>query len=267
METLLKNYYNLNYDYIKKSKDEVRVIYRKDVFVLKQISKEKKDKINIYNDSFYKIMTNIYNDYFTLYDGNIFILFQIDNRIPFDEKELLNNEKMEKYISNLNWLDLWIIKTDYTEKVLQDELDKTVHDTKDYYLGLAEYAISYLQKNVRLLNNKKIIECRYRINEKEYRYPDNIINDCAERDIAEYIKYLIFEKGEEKKIIVDYLDQVYNKKFDMKLIYARIIFPTYYFDLIEKKEENITEKIYNLIRKKEKFEEIINIYLNKFIKK
>ena len=267
MENLIRNYYNLKYDYIENNKNEIRIKNKEDIYILKKVNQDRIKYLNYSNKGYYRVINNIYNQIYTTYNNLPYILFKLDNTMNLNEIEILKDNSELIYIKDLNWLELWIIKTDYTEKMLEKEKNKLIHDTKDYYLGLAEYSISFLQKNNSILKSKKIIECRNRITDKNYYYPDNKIFDCKEREIAEYIKYLIYEQDNNTDQIIKFIEEVKKRNYNMMLIYARMIFPTYYFDLIEKKDEDISKDIYNLINKKEKFEYITNYFANKYIKK
>ena len=78
---------------------------------------------------------------------------------------------------------------------------------------------------------------------------------------------VVYEQDNNTDQIIKFIEEVKKRNYNMMLIYARMIFPTYYFDLIEKKDEDISKDIYNLINKKEKFEYITNYFANKYIKK
>ena len=126
---------------------------------------------------------------------------------------------------------------------------------------MAENAILFLEYNKDKAISNYSSFCRKRITDRFFRYPDNIIIDDKERDIAEYIKYLFFEKKESNAQILQFLDHIDYKKINKYLVYARLLFPTNYFDLIEKEKINqkySKEDIDFIIKNSENYELLLS---------
>ena len=75
--------------------------------------------------------------------------------------------------------------------------------------------------------------------------------DYKTRDIAEYIKYSFFYKEKSITDIINYLKSINLKSIDYLLLYIRLLYPSYYFDLYEEiinngESENKINKIIEL---------------------
>ena len=92
------------------------------------------------------------------------------------------------------------------------------------------------------------------INYFDYFNPCNIKLDVKERDFSNYLKYLFFS-NKYKDI---YIDKIIIKNLDnynFNLILARLIYPDYYFNLLDELIDN------NYIFNNNIFDEIKNIIL------
>lgn len=174
-------------------------------------------------------------------------------------------------IDRSNWKNLWIIKNENIRKLLEtnDEY-KIINESFEYYYGLAENAIQYLEED----NLVKTITSK-RIKDNMDNSPINIVIDTIERDIAEKIKYLFFYKNEKIDLIINNIRKIEIKKLNINRLYARLLYPTYYYDYLEKvinKElpensiksiinknieyEILLKEIYKLINKEKKTKKI-----------
>lgn len=133
-------------------------------------------------------------------------------------------------IDRSNWKNLWIIKNENIRKLLEtnDEY-KIINESFEYYYGLAENAIQYLEEDelVKTITSK-------RIKDNMDNSPINIVIDTIERDIAEKIKYLFFYKNEKIDSIINNIRKIEIKKLNINRLYARLLYPTYYYDYLEK---------------------------------
>ena len=165
--------------------------------------------------------------------------------------------RIEKYnnysINHSNWQKLWTIKNDYYE--FNKEQNKYLNESKEYYVGLAENALEFIKINGIKFEEAKISK----LNISKGLYPDNVIIDCEEREIAETIKYNFFSDNINYKEIEELI-----KGKDIKKILARLLYPNYYFDIYDEfinGKENIN-KIKKLVSKIKKYEEFISyIYI------
>lgn len=284
MEDIVKNYYNLEGIFTKIS-DDLYLVYSNDIYYYfmkcLRTEEELKDIINICLELKNKgirvdeLILNVEKKIVT----NNFILLKINFFLNSDTtlKEILNyNEKLtvSKQVVN-NWASLWEQKIDYLEYQIGElGIDKVELITSfSYYIGLAECALLVL-KNVERKYNKdtKLVLSRIRINypnyDKDYFNPLNFIIDNRMRDIAEYIKSMFFQKEDVWDSIYEIFKKPYSV-YEYNIFYARMLFPTYYFDLfediiLENKNGKEIFAVTNLLEEYQYFLSDLYFYLSKF---
>lgn len=228
-----------------------------------------------------------------LCDNNSYALLRvyINENIPIKIEDIFymldynDTIKPNNIIGRMNWANLWSSKVDYFEYHIGHLIKKYpyIYKTVDYYLGLAENAISYV-KDIKMPASLISI-CHRRIGVTSTLFdlynPFNLVIDYKVRDIAEYIKSVFFY-GENscvegvvnsENMIVDkcniILERIFKKYiFDneaLKLLFARLLFPSYYFDLYENVIDNsLNENVIScIIKKSSAYEEFLKIILLK----
>lgn len=248
MEEIVKNYYNLEGIFTKISED-LYLIYSNDTYYYFMKCLRNEEELNDIG----KICLELKNIGVRLDEiilngekrvvTNNFVLVKINFFLDSDTslKEMLRyNEKLvvSKGVVN-NWASLWEQKIDYLEYQIgelgQDKVELIT--SFSYYIGLAECALLVL-KNVERKYNKdtKLVLSRIRINypnyDKDYFNPLNFIIDNRMRDIAEYMKSMFFQKEDVWTSIYEIFKKPYTV-YEYNIFYARMLFPTYYFDLFE----------------------------------
>ena len=193
-----------------------------------------------------KIIVNQLGNYISNYNGVSYILMKIyaDNkrRISINDIDYLGNSLYtNKTISN--WGVLWSKKIDYLENLISQFGKKypIMVNSFNYFVGMAENAISYFNSikftenysyyiSHKVMNIDKVVDCFYN--------PLNIIFDYKVRDIAEYIKKVFFCGDYDKSKIYNEINKYFsNNKFtitDIRLLIARLLYPSFYFELYEK---------------------------------
>ncbi len=159
--------------------------------------------------------------------------------------EVLNNLKLNQTNSKLyrnNWGELWSKKIDYFEYQIK-ELGKDkqiVLDSFSYYIGLAENAISYVNKINKVIgisNNDPITLSHRRIfypnTNLNYLNPLSFIFDLEVRDIAGFLKIEFFNGMDSIEDLKMYLKLKKLTPYSYHMLYARLIYPSYYFDIYE----------------------------------
>jgi len=162
--------------------------------------------------------------------------------MEFQKKLILNNTKSSLY-RNV-WSNLWSSKVDYLEYQVH-ELGKDypiILNSFSYYVGLAENAISYVNyvaKRISMPKNTPIVLSHRRVSypniRLNYDNPLNFIFDIEARDIASYIKSMFFK--DEASAFIDlkaYLNLRKPDLYSISMLYARLLYPSYYFDLHER---------------------------------
>jgi len=225
-----------------------------------------------------EIIKNIFNEPITTYNNYQYILLKLsinpEKSITLEEIENLSNTIYTEK-NKQNWGMLWSNKIDYLENLINENGKKypLLVDSFNYYVGLAENAISYYN-NIVIEPNYKCYITHKQINQTdtiEVLYnPLNIIFDYKVRDVAEYLKSSFYNNN---PIVFDELNKyITNNNLsltDVKLLVSRLLYPSFYFNmyediLIDNKEEQI---IINIISKTDQYEEFLNkiiTYLGKY---
>lgn len=140
----------------------------------------------------------------------------------------------------LKWSERWQKRIDYI-KVQLNELGSYGDlgcESADYYIGMAESGIAFLNNAQINYQNCKINLNHYRLSwpiiRNDFYNPINVIIDYRVRDIAEYIKKCFWD-GEKynylnvKKILIEF-----KLNYDeIKLLYGRLLYNADYLDIIE----------------------------------
>lgn len=212
----------------------------------------------------YLVTNNIYCHEIILNKDNLMVTM-IDNKNYMLLKIHIENRKINlQDINNFNilvdnnmcnWYDLWTRKLDYYEYQMSQFKIKypILYKSFSYYSGLSETSIQ-------LVNNNKIGKVNIYINHKritknfdylEFYNPASFVLDVRVRDACEYFKMLFFYKRLSINDIVEYLNYSNLTKEEAILFLARMLYPSYYFD------------IYDLIIQDKRKEEDIEIILHK----
>lgn len=247
--TLLLNY-NIDIDEIQKINDNMYtffVDYIKFYFV--KINRPKKDVVHINNllsntfNKFHYIIKNVSGNLSTSFENKEFILLKVNG--PENNELSLNDILSEQFsvdktfypeLSRTNWGELWAQKVDYLEYQVSElgQDHYTVRSSFSYYIGLAENAIQYFNileiKHANLfVSHRRIMYPNFSVN---YYNPLNIVIDYRVRDIAEYLKFSFFKGNFALNDLICLVNKNVLNSIEYNLLYARLLFPSYYFDLV-----------------------------------
>lgn len=265
MKNTIKYYYDFkeakiifdseNKKYIKNG-DEVYEIFE----VIDRESVMEAYNITQKYDEYQKIIMNKYNSIFTPYKEKIFVLIekkQIEKGI-----RKINISKYEfKKLKIDNWNYIWQRKIDYFEFQMLHIKGKykIVDESFDYFIGLAENAISYLWIN-RLDNTNENTICRRRIDKDNNYNPLNMVIDCPMRDVGEYLKLLFWTKSYDEAKLRKIIKTIIMQNENVKILFARLLYPSHYFDIYEKiiQKEQKEKELINIINRIDEYEEYIS---------
>ena len=182
-----------------------------------------------------KIILNNNYEPLTYYDGKYYCLLLINyeyHEAYFRFIPTINNPKLNNLKRN-NWDYLWSIKVDYVEYQMRYLVKKypLLNSSVNYYIGLSENAISYFKLLV--LNNTPLYINHRRINKKYMYNPLELVIDYKVRDVAEYIKVNFFQKEKTIYEIKKFINSINLNNIDYLLLYCRLLFPSYYFDIYD----------------------------------
>lgn len=216
--------------------------------------------------SYDSIINNIFNEPVSLINNKKYILIKKNNHRILNKNEdfplqyitTINNSE----IDHSNWVYLWSQKIDNIEYQLSHIENKypLIGNSINYYIGMAENAISYVRKILNNgLNNKKVISHIRYLNTNNNN-PQNIIVDYESRDIAEYIKYAFFNESLSFETIKSIFNRLDLNDDTFELIYGRLFFPTYFFDAYDNIVNNLLDesKLTTIISKTEEYEDCID---------
>ncbi len=269
MKELLKNFYNMRGVSINEEEKCLSFVFndRKFMLVTYVRSEEELQELVTLNQELInkglptsRFVINNRNSFVSIYDNKKYVLLELVSPIEQEynvldmvdlaDKLVVQSKKSVLYRNE--WASLWSSKIDYFEyQVGQLGKDKPIIlNSFSYYVGLAENAIAYVnnttkkyKKNVNekvTLQRKRIAFPNLQIN---YFNPLNYILDIEVRDIASYFKSLFFSSYEDLFIEVNaYLKRRKLDIYGYQLLYARLMYPSFYFDIYEKVMEGEEEE-------------------------
>ena len=276
IKELIQYYYNMHDINLQKQDYEYHFIYDGYEYFFSSLVRNENEiyeieKLISANDHFDQIVPNINKQLITLIYNRKYLLVKRKKQTTDIEKSLFNCFFGQKLysgdiysINHSNWGFLWSKKVDYIEYQLlhfdgkYPLLERSTH----YFIGMAENAISYLNiatENSAAQDNELVIS-HNRILDESLDTPQNIIVDYIDRDIAEYLRYLFMTKKYNFDKIYRLLTSLNLSSLHCKRIYARLFFPTTYFDLFNgiiylKTDET---KVMEILKRVEEYEDYIN---------
>lgn len=280
MNYILKYYYDIEKESIFNKNGNIYIIAKEYNYIIKEIEdsyyidcvSDLIEKNNIKSE-FYEIVKTKYNSNYAESRDKKYILLKVMN----NQKQNILTKRIEvrteadkyKYINRSNWYFLWSNKNDNIKNITK-KTENPIDEIFDYFIGMAENAVLYYNLS-NSDENKTLCISQKRIDLENKNNPLNIVIDRRERDIAEIIKYLYFNSDNYESQQNILIELSIKEKLSFEMIFARILYPTNYFDSIESNNNqlNINENMLNKLLNYEKF--LIEIYIklsnNKTIKK
>ncbi len=217
-----------------------------------------------------KILTYVNNVPYVLMEVNI----NPEVRINLPEICHINNNSIniecDKVINRNDWVTLWEMKNDYFEAQINEIGKKypNLCNYANYYIGLAENAISYVRNALALEDTTLLSVCHKRINNKDNLFslynPVNFVYDFRIRDICEYIKTSFFNNEDAYELVTEYFMNNYLSYKEALLFYGRLLYPSYFFDLHDDIVNNNLDEseIEKVIIKSDDYEMfLLNVYM------
>ncbi len=264
MRNVLNYYYNLYPKYIHQTAKYYKfnidnityilAIYNRDNQEINALVELTKILIN-YGVYIHQIIPNNNNEYITIINNISYVLLKVyvdlEKKITLTaigQLSIINIPVIDNSpLKRNDWFSLWTNKIDYFEYQVNQFGIKypIIRETFSYFVGLAETSIA-LFKNTNINNNAlyiahKRIKKTYTID--DLYNPLNIILDYRMRDACEYFKDAFFNDYHIDEEIVVYINNAHFSSEEMALFLARMIFPSFYFDVYEQiLSEKQTEK-------------------------
>ncbi len=234
---------------------------------------------------YHQIIKNVQGNLFSMIDQKAYVLLELSN-VP-EEPISIHDLKIEwsiivpknyKYSrSHFPWFPLWEEKIDYFENAFSNRKKEFWMDSAvfDFFVGMGENAISYMKetlKNFSSANELPFVPSHRRVfphtNLIDFYNPLNIIIDLRVRDIAEYMKESFWKSQYNLTELENFLEEAHFSKVEAQLFFSRLLFPSFYFDYLERKElpKNLEDRleeyqffltdIYSFLREQYAIEEI-----------
>ena len=290
MKNIISYYYNLHPFEVYKKNSNYFFEYLDNNYVFEAIDIPITDIYSLYNLNediikrdvlTNKMILNCENNIITYVNNLPYVLMQIDInkdvKLNLSEICFFNNScsniNTDEIIMRNNWSDLWESKNDYIESQI-NEIGKKYPDVcnyANYYIGMCENAISYVKEIYNLKGDVLFSVCHKRLNNNDtflnLYNPLNYVYDYRIRDACEYIKSSFFEGENAYNLIKEYFSNNYITYKEALLFYARLLYPSYFFDVYDDFVNNKSDKkrIYEIVNKSvyyEKFLFDVYIYLS-----
>ena len=273
----LLNKENDNYVFFVGNEKYYLTPYRRELSEIKDLVELNKRMISS-NSLVHEIIINKFNEPISVISNENYVLLRVYvndiKKIDINDIIYMLNENVDlsglKSLLRTNWVSLWSSKVDYIEYQMGHLIKKYpfLNNTIDYYLGLCENAITYI-KNLKMFSDYKIpigISHKRIITDAtlfDLYNPLNLIIDYKVRNIAEYLKDAFFKDEDVNYILNIVFKNFWFDKLNLSLLVARLLYPSYYFDLFEEiidkeLDENI---IFPLTKKSSKYEEFIDLII------
>ena len=286
MKNILEFYYNLSLEEeILNRNGNYYFVINNNSFVFRQFygnnSIDDIYKLNNYLSNFSyidKIILNKFNSPITKVKDILYVLILLKGNNNINLSIISNLASIDipsfKSLERNNWEVLWGNLIDYYEMQIGQNEKKypLIRESFDYFVEMGENAISYL------VNTKKEVKPNFydkKVLSHNNLYnslfdPLNIILDHKARDLAEYIKLSFFNNNQNIfKELDEYFYYNHYSFYGMRILFARIIYPSFYFKLYDeilskKKEEKELNSIIKRIDEYELYLSNIYLYLRKY---
>lgn len=223
-----------------------------------------------YPSFFHRIIKNKYNYFYTIYNNNLYILYQLhdfrSSGVSFNNILNMSIPVLLFNTNKVNYTNLWLRKNIY----LQNYLDNKYRFNElnyDYYLGMAE--MSFIASKKVNFNNLTYGYCVKNNNcftSFETLYdPSNIKNGPIVHNISEFIKYDFFLNG---NTLVNFASifRLNLNSDDYMFLCCRLLYPNFYFDLFNNDNE-ISLKALNIDSKIPSYISFLRVIFNEIKKR
>jgi spore coat protein YutH len=292
MNNYINYYYNIYPDSIREQDKNYYFSYENELYYLIIFDRPLEDASYLYQlnvemikrgSLVHEIILNKDKNIVTFIDDVPYILMRI--YVNINKKSNLSeitfislnniNIKNNKVLDRSDWVTLWSAKIDYFEYQISQVGKKypIICEYLSYYIGLAENAISYVKNTIIDLKPGEydgLTLCHKRIKAKDTVFdlynPISFIIDYPVRDLGEYIKTEFFNDNDIWTELDEYFKNCDLSLYSKRLLYARLLFPSYFFDVYEDIVEGKIKEddILKIVDKAKEYEEFL-VELHTFI--
>ena len=209
---------------------------------------------------------NVNNEYFTKKNNEYIILIKIN-----DNDEFIDLNEIIKYSKIINNLESYSVIEKYKKEIdqFEDNINnyelniEEIRKTANYYIGMAENAISLLSDYKYNTNELGCNVNIYKFNKKEINNPLNYIKINKYYNITNYLKTKFLKNIFDYEEIEKVLKEIKTEE-EEAIFFSYMMFPNYYFDIFNNEIDE--KKIEFLIKNHKKYIEILK-YIKKNAKK
>ncbi len=278
MKNIIWYYYQLKCDEVIEQNGEFAIYSENDEYVFKELKiplevlKQVSEQLYYHQIAGYLLVINK--------DGELITNFNQKQYVLLKRGKLLTNNyvdltviQVKKDKNNIGFI--WAQKIDYymlqiKELGINKEL---LINSFNYYIGMAENAIGManrINENtsefIYVIQHSRI---KANFSAKEYYDPTTMVIDLRVRDISEFIKDKFFTSNIRVEEVNKAVSRYNFDESEMNMLYARLLYPTYYFDLfedmiIDKEDEN---KILKILKRRKQYEKFLRNFYEYFKKK
>lgn len=253
MKELIKYYYNIEVLEFRAIDVDVYVLKSQSnnfIFKKTQRTKEQLEIIeancNYYAYERNRIIRNRFGELFTINNENNYVMV-ILNRV----KKNVPKELQFIPVREISVIpEIWENKVLLIEKKMFEykKINQSIGSIIFYYIGLAENAIAIMRrykvddKQILFIQRERVYYPNYELN---YYDQSNMLIDYKSRDLAEFYKSKILKTSLDVNEVYDKLNFYRFNEVEMAYFLSRIIYPTYFFDNLEKRNIEIINHIIN----------------------
>lgn len=206
-------------------------------------------QISFSNTFYHKIILNKDGSFVTYIDNKPYVMLKLSNLSSdsisiFDIKgiDYVHVDKKMEPLNLFYWTYFWENKIDYFENQITSNLFQYhfLLPSFYYFLGLGENAILYVKMALENFEGDKtdqLVVSHRRFYKSttliDFYDPFNLVLDHKTRDVAEYIKYLFLNADYDSDVLNEYLERLNLSSLGAHLLFGRLLFPSFYFDMLE----------------------------------
>lgn len=272
MKNTIRYYYNLVESEYYEHNNYAILVSNGETYAFKQINineeylKNIVNILSINNITINPLLINKDNKVITEFDGKNYVLMKIVKIGTLEKFDIFSPVLTNK---NDNIASIWEEKIDnYMRQIAEFGLNREyLLNTFNYYVGLAENAIS-------IYNRCNKADIRYIVSHRRLNHPltypvfldpTNMLIDTISRDISEYIKTKFFKEEISIKEVRKMVDKYHLSNNEMNILLARLLYPSYYFDVFDSIiKTNNDRELEPIIKKIIPYEEFLRQFYQEF---
>ncbi len=267
MKNVIWYYYQIRYEKEEEKNGATLIQTDKGILLFKEVYLNEEeinknlDVARFYSLYHHQILYNVEGKILTPYQNKSYCLMAILKQKQF----FPSFSSLETRLDEIHMGELWSKKIDYYMQQIRElgMHKELLINAFNYYVGMAENAISMVNR----LENQHVqvryaLEHRrvsYPIDPIEYYDPTTFVIDSRVRDLAEYTKAKFFKDQLEIDDVIQNMEEMHLSGDEVKLLYARLFYPTYFFDLFEDsiltEEEN--KEVIRILERQEAYEDFL----------